>query len=316
MLPWATASALVAAATIGLMLRLGRAGPLDRPNERSLHATPVPRSGGVGIMAGVALGVLAAPPQPAVVGGLLLLALVSWLDDRRSLPIAVRFTSHFIAAILALATLPGWGWPALVVAALFIVWMTNLYNFMDGANGLAGGMAAFGFAAYAVAATLAGQPSLALLAACTAAAAAAFLLFNFDPARIFMGDVGSIPLGYLAAVLGLEGVRGEAWPFWFPLLVFSPFIVDGTWTLLKRAYFGSRVWQAHREHYYQRLVRMGWSHRQLAMAEYGLMVATSGSALTILVCSWAQWPLLAGWGAVYFALARWVDNIWEAQDVD
>jgi UDP-N-acetylmuramyl pentapeptide phosphotransferase/UDP-N-acetylglucosamine-1-phosphate transferase len=95
-----------------------------------------------------------------------------------------------------------------VLSVLSIVWMTNLFNFMDGANGLAGGMAVFGFAAYALVASLAGQYDLAIWSACIAAAAVGFLVFNFDPARIFMGDVGSVPLGFLAAVLGLVSAAG------------------------------------------------------------------------------------------------------------
>jgi UDP-N-acetylmuramyl pentapeptide phosphotransferase/UDP-N-acetylglucosamine-1-phosphate transferase len=94
-----------------------------------------------------------------------------------------------------------------------------------------------------------------------AAAAAGFLCFNFHPARIFMGDVGSVPLGFTAGALGLVGWRSGAWPLWFPLLVFAPFILDATVTLLRRALRGEKVWQAHRSHYYQRMVQMGLGHR-------------------------------------------------------
>lgn len=305
---WAISSALVAAAIIAVMLRSGRTGPLDRPNERSLHATPIPRSGGVGIMAGVALGMVAAPPEPSIVAGMVLLAVVSWLDDRRSLPILIRFASHVIAAILSLATMD-WGWLGLMAAVFLIVWMANLYNFMDGANGLAGGMAAFGFGAYAVAAAMADKAPLALLATCVAAAALGFLLFNFDPARIFMGDVGSIPLGFLAAVLGLRGVRVDAWPLWFPILVFSPFIVDATVTLLKRAARGEKFWQAHREHYYQRLIRSGWSHRRLALTAYFLMLATAGSACLLIAAPRVVQALVFGsWAWIYALLMRSIDR--------
>lgn len=300
------AALLLSAAVIFAMLRGGRAGPLDRPNERSLHTTPVPRSGGLGIMAGVTLGLLAFPLAFGVALGWLLLVFVSWRDDRRSLPVALRFASHFLAGGLALASglLPGGaGWAGGLLALFCIVWMTNLYNFMDGANGLAGGMAVFGFGAYAAAALLAGQAQLAGMAACIAAAAAGFLLFNFDPARIFMGDVGSIPLGFLAATLGLEGVQLAAWPAWFPVLVFAPFIADATVTLLKRALRGEKVWQAHREHHYQRLVRAGWSHRRLALHAYALMAAAAVSACWMLAWPPAgQYAGLAGWGLVFAGL--------------
>jgi UDP-N-acetylmuramyl pentapeptide phosphotransferase/UDP-N-acetylglucosamine-1-phosphate transferase len=308
-LGWTLFSAFVAAAVIAAMLRLGRAGPLDRPNERSLHATPVPRSGGIGVMAGVAVGMVAGQPAPAIVGALALLALVSWLDDRRSLPVLVRFASHFIAAGLAIATLPDWGWLGVMAALLFIVWMINLYNFMDGANGLAGGMAVFGFGAYAVAAMIADKAPLAVLAACVAAAAMGFLLFNFDPARIFMGDVGSIPLGFLAAALGVDGIRVEAWPLWFPVLAFSPFIVDASVTLLRRALRGEKVWQAHREHYYQRLVRAGWTHRRLALHEYALMAGVAASGVAMIAAPTpVQAAGLAAWGAVFAFLMFAVDR--------
>jgi UDP-N-acetylmuramyl pentapeptide phosphotransferase/UDP-N-acetylglucosamine-1-phosphate transferase len=163
-----------------------------------------------------------------------------------------------------------------------VAWTINLYNFMDGADGLAGGMTVIGFCAYAVAAALAGDAPFALTSLCVAAATAAFLIFNFPPARIFMGDSGSIPLGFLAAALGLLGWHDGLWPLWFPLVVFAPFVVDASVTLARRALRGERFWQAHRSHYYQRLVLTGWSHRQLALAEYGLMLVSAVAALLAL----------------------------------
>jgi UDP-N-acetylmuramyl pentapeptide phosphotransferase/UDP-N-acetylglucosamine-1-phosphate transferase len=299
MIAYALLAGMFSALTIALMLQSGRAGPLDQPNHRSLHAIPVPRSGGVGILVGVLVGLVVAAPTWPLIAGLLLLVAISWLDDRHSLPVVMRFASHFFAAGLAVVAgiAPDWGGWELPLVLLFIVWMTNLYNFMDGANGLAGGMALFGFGAYAAAAGLAGEIEFAIFSACIAAAAAGFLIFNFDPARIFMGDIGSIPLGFLAATLGLDGLHRGIWPLWFPLLVFAPFIVDATVTLMRRAWRRERIWQAHREHYYQRLVRSGWSHRKLALHEYGLMAAVAASA-----CWMLKWPLL--WQAV--GLTAWV----------
>ena len=112
-----------------------------------------------------------------------------------------------------------------------------------------------------------------------AAAAAAFLVRNFPPARIFMGDVGSVPLGFLAGALGLIGWNDGVWPLWFPLLVFAPFVCDATLTLLKRLARGERAWQAHREHYYQRLVRMGFGHRGAALIEYAAMLGCAAAAV-------------------------------------
>ena len=248
---------------------------MDHPNERSLHATPTPRIGGLGIMAGVLVAA-------AWLGGAGACCRWCWgqrrwprvsvLDDVRGLPVRVRFLAHFIAAAGCLLALGLTGW-ILLAGTLAVVWMTNLYNFMDGSDGLAGGMAAIGFGALALAAWLGDAPGLAAFCAAIAAAALAFLRFNFPPARVFMGDAGSIPLGFMAAALGILGARQNVWPWLFPLLVFSPFIVDASVTLARRGLRGEKIWQAHRSHYYQRVVLLGASHRQLALAAYALMLA-------------------------------------------
>lgn len=306
-----TFSAVTSWLAIVSMLRFGGVGPMDQPNFRSLHQVAVPRSGGVGILAGVVVGFAAAMPPLALWVALGGLVFVSLLDDFRSLPALIRFLIQLVAAVLVAWTLvpPEWGIAGHVLSVLCIVWMTNLYNFMDGANGLAGGMAVFGFSAYALMASFAGQLDLAIWSACIAAAAASFLVFNFDPARIFMGDVGSVPLGFLAAILGLEGYRSGAWPAWFPVLVFSVFIVDATVTLLRRGMCGERVWIAHRGHYYQRLIRSGWSHRRLALTAYLLMFVTAGSACLLTVASPnIQGLALATWGMTYVLLTRSIDR--------
>jgi UDP-N-acetylmuramyl pentapeptide phosphotransferase/UDP-N-acetylglucosamine-1-phosphate transferase len=198
---------------------------------------------------------------------------------------------------------------ALVIAG--VVWVTNLYNFMDGADGVAGGMAVIGFGAYTLAALSAGHASLAVAGAALAAANLAFLLHNFHPARIFLGDVGSIPLGFLAAALGLQGWRDDVWPLWFPLLVFGPFIGDATLTLLKRAARREPVWRAHREHYYQRMVRMGLGHRATALIGYGAMLACAGAALAGRGQPSALQAAAFGGGVLVLAvMAAWVDLSW------
>jgi UDP-N-acetylmuramyl pentapeptide phosphotransferase/UDP-N-acetylglucosamine-1-phosphate transferase len=149
------------------------------------------------------------------------------------------------------------------------------------------------------------------LCASLAAAAAAFLLRNFHPASIFLGDVGSIPLGFLAAALGIIGWRDDAWPLWFPLLVFGPFIGDATVTLLKRLLRRERVWRAHRDHYYQRMVRMGFGHRGTAGLGYLIMLGCAVAALSAHTQTVAvQATVLAGASAVLGALALWVDSRW------
>lgn len=306
-------SALVTLA-LTFILMTGKTGAMvrDIPNERSLHSTPVPRVGGIALMAGVLSGWALLMPFLAwwiVVPAAGLFAL-SLLDDVRNLSPQIRLAGHFFAALVALL---GAGVPLLwfVPVLLFIVWMTNLYNFMDGSDGLAGGMAWFGFGGYGIGAWLGGNEMFALLNFSVAAAALGFLVFNFHPARVFMGDAGSIPLGFLAAVFGVSGWQAGHWPFWFPLLVFSPFAVDATVTLLKRARRGEKLSQAHRSHYYQHLVQMGWGHRNTALAEYALMLLAGISALWGMgLANTGQVYLLLCWCAVYFVLMRWIDIYW------
>jgi UDP-N-acetylmuramyl pentapeptide phosphotransferase/UDP-N-acetylglucosamine-1-phosphate transferase len=263
-----------------LLSRLGRIA-LDHPNARSLHETPVPRLGGLGVM----LGMLASAPfvEPAhwiVIGLALGLAVLSFLDDVRSIPTAVRFAFHLAAAaaLIAFTVLP-LTWVDAVALTLALTWMANLFNFMDGSDGLAGGMAVIGFAVYAIAADGAGNMALAALSVALAGSAAAFLVLNFHPASVFLGDVGSIPLGFLAGALGVLGWHEHVWPLWFPVLVFGVFIADATFTLAKRLARGERVWVAHRSHYYQRLVRLGAGHRGTAAIAYALMVGCGAAAL-------------------------------------
>lgn len=289
--------------------------PLDRPNQRSLHAHPVPRTGGVGIMLGMLAAVffLRVPDLHVLLGLTFALAVFSIIDDIKGLPVFARLLAHLAAAvsfvgIYAPLEIPV---PALLAAVVALAWMANLYNFMDGSDGLAGGMAVFGFGAYGVAATVGGDAEIAALSVFVAAAALAFLWFNFAPARIFMGDGGSIPLGFAAAALGLVGYWRDVWPLAFPLLVFSPFIVDASLTLLRRGLAGEKVWQAHRSHYYQRLVRMGWSHRRLALAEYGLMAAAGASGLMLVVRPEWLLGLSLAWVAIYAGLAVLVDRRWK-----
>lgn len=296
-----------------LILTLNKDGTIqDIPNERSLHAEPVPRVGGVAVMAGIFSGWMLLFQFWAwwIVVPTLGLFLLSLVDDVRNLSSRTRLVGHFIAALFIL-----WGasihWLWLLPVLLFIVWTTNLYNFMDGSDGMAGGMALFGFSFYGVAGLMHGNEAFAMMNFSVGAAALGFLYHNFHPAKVFMGDAGSIPLGFLAASFGVWGWQQGFWPFWFPILVFSPFVADATLTLLKRARRGEKLSQAHRSHYYQRLVQMGWGHRNTALLEYVLMFLAGMSAL------WGagldvqgQSNLLAWWGAIYLGLSIWVDWRW------
>ena len=304
------AAFLVCWLLLSWLLRRGSL-PMDHPNERSLHVTPTPRIGGLGIMAGVGVAAvwLADAALLPVVLAAFALAAMSVLDDVRGLPVALRFLAHFVAAVSCLLALGLGGW-ALLAGTLAVVWMTNLYNFMDGSDGLAGGMAAIGFGALALAAWLGGAPGLAAFCAAITAAALAFLRFNFPPARVFMGDAGSIPLGFLAAALGILGAMQNVWPWLFPVLVFSPFIVDASVTLARRGLLGEKIWQAHRSHYYQRAVLLGASHRQLAIAAYALMLAMAALAFTQLILpQHIAWLLILS-ATPYLLIFIAIDRCW------
>lgn len=312
-------SFLVAALAVGWLAR-GRASriALDEPNARSLHDTPVPRSGGIGLLLGAAAGwTYATPHLPwAFWVALGLLIVVSLLDDVRGLSAAIRLAVHLLAAALAAPALMGLSESVLLlaVAVLAIGWMCNLYNFMDGSDGLAGGMAVCGFLVYAAAAWFSGSTQFALLNLAVAAAAAGFLLHNFHPARIFLGDAGAVPLGFLAATFGITGWLQQDWTWWFPLLVFSPFIVDASVTLTRRLLSGARVWEAHRDHYYQRLVQLGLGHRSTALAEYALMALCGVTALWVMTLSVTlQYTALAGAGALYLILILIIERAWRVQ---
>ena len=288
---------------------------IDLPNERSLHDRPTPRTGGIAIIMATSAGVLLQPASaPARLWAIAFcLGVVSFIDDRKGLRVGVRFVAQLCAAATAIGTIgassePVW-WFALAVVTT--AWMTNLYNFMDGSDGLAGGMAVSGFGAYALAAAMSHE--LALAAACTSVAAAsiAFLTRNLPPAQIFMGDAGSTVLGFSAATFGIHGVVAGLWPLWFPGLVFLPFIADASVTLFRRVLQRERVWQAHRQHYYQRLIRSGWSHARMANVAYALMLGTAGSAvLALALVPSLGWPLLVSWLLLLALLMRAVDARW------
>ncbi len=299
---------------------------LDHPNERSLHRVPTPRTGGVAVLVSTVCGFvltalagrwdpwLAASLSTSTVTWLLsaaaVLAAVSFCDDRWGLPIGLRFGAQIIAALALvvgadLALRSVWipffgsldlGWAAWPVTVVFLVWMTNLYNFMDGMDGFAGGMTLVGFGFLAYFAWREAHAFVFTLSLMVAMGAAGFLPSNFPPARIFMGDVGSVPIGFLAGALTLLGQRDGLFDVWVPIMVFSPFILDATATVIRRALRGERVWEAHRVHYYQRLVLSGWGHRRTVLAEYALMACCGiaawlyhhgdGTGRTIIVLSW------------------------------
>lgn len=252
------------------------------------------------------------------------ISIVSLMDDRWGLPIAVRFGAHLLAAALlvigsglvlssiAVPTL-GFiklGWIAIPFTILLLVWMANLYNFMDGMDGFAGGMTAIGCGLLGYLGWQADHPVISVVAILQSAAAAGFLVHNFPPAKIFMGDVGSVSTGFLVAALIVLGCRDGVFDLWVPLIVFSPFILDATVTLVRRGLRQEKLWEAHRDHYYQRLVLRGWGHRRTVLAEYGLMALCGGFALCYQYASDGyRLVILGAWGIAFLSLALAVRGV-------
>jgi len=269
---------------------------VDIPNERSSHAVPTPRGGGLAVDAAVLLmlALLEALDRPlaprafaAFVAGALIIAAVSFVDDLGHLPARVRFSFQLAAAALAIyafgpftrfgpVQLPlALG---LAVTAFWIAGVTNAYNFMDGIDGIAASQAIAAGIGWAAVGWLRGDAVALTIAPLLAASSAGFLLHNWPPARIFMGDVCSAFLGYSFAILPLL-VRHEPGRFDpTAVLLLWPFLFDTTLTLLRRLRKRENVFQAHRSHLYQRLVIAGYSHRAVttlyfALAMLGVVLA-------------------------------------------
>lgn len=317
----AAAAALITAAACALLLLSPlRRAARDLPSHRSLHDAPVPRLGGIAIVCGVAAGCALASATVSwllqiLATPVLLLFFTSLWDDLGRLSAGVRLVFHTLAAALFLGLGPLAPIGMLLLSLVLLIWAINLFNFMDGSNGLAGGMAVIGFSTLALASsppsyTGSHDIALATLSIAVASASFAFLFFNFGRARLFMGDAGSTVLGFLAASLGILGVHRGLWPFWFPVIVFSPFIVDATATLVKRGLRGEKIWQAHRSHYYQRVILMGSSHTRLALSEYALMVACAGAALLALHNPGLRALIFSSLALLYIALMTIVDYHW------
>jgi len=312
------AAVLAAAATAALLRWRGHL-PLAMRNARSLHTTPIPRIGGLAIWAGFLPIAFIASEDVALAIGVwgvpwLLLAGVSLRDDMRGVAVAPRLSIHALASAwfaVAVAATAQAAVPLAVVllATLVVAWSLNLYNFMDGNDGLAALMTVIGFASYGVVLLRAGiDPTLPWA---LAAATLPVLVVNWPPARIFLGDVGAVPLGFLAAAVGIGGVVDGAWPAWFPLLVFLSFIADATVTLARRALRGERFWEGHKTHYYQRLHQLGAGHGGTLAAYGALMLGTAGTAVGCM-CFKPDWgvPALIGWCLVCALLFTAIDYHW------
>jgi UDP-N-acetylmuramyl pentapeptide phosphotransferase/UDP-N-acetylglucosamine-1-phosphate transferase len=272
---------------------------LDVPNERSSHEAPIPRGGGIAIVVTVIVGVLllnARGPSLQVVlawiAGSVLVAAVSWLDDLRSVPSAVRLLVHATAAmivIMATGPLTSIGTPTLgligfssagyVLTLLWVVGLTNAFNFMDGIDGIAGAQAVCAGAAAAIAGHMQTNRGIEFMGALIVAASIGFLIHNWSPATIFMGDVGSAFLGYSLAVIPVMSTNAQPEILFVIVCALWPFLFDTTFTFMRRLIKRENVLQAHRSHLYQRLVQSGATHASVVLLYTA--GAAIGSALAI-----------------------------------
>jgi UDP-N-acetylmuramyl pentapeptide phosphotransferase/UDP-N-acetylglucosamine-1-phosphate transferase len=286
-----------------------RAGLLDHPGQRHSHRLPTPRGGGAGLVATLVLvtTVLAPAAAPAywvacILPGMIVLAITGWWDDHRSLSVRLRFFIQLAVTVYLLGCLSayGWtgGWVVMTLGGLYVLWMTNLYNFMDGSNGMAGLQGVFAASVLAWLFGHAGETQSSLLSLLLAAACAGFLPWNLGRARVFMGDVGSLALGFVFAALVLHGIGTGAFPVPVGLLVMLLFLADASLTLLSRVMRGERWYNPHRQHLYQRMIARGWSHGRVALfyQAVNLVLIVPGIGLAVLYPR-AAWPvslLLAG----------------------
>lgn len=257
---------------------------LDIPNERSSHKQPIPRGAGITFFISFNL-ILALLIQqdiltmkytfPVFLGGPVIMLLGYW-DDLSSIPAAVRLTVHLFVSLfifilissgfskeVEISFLPAWPWLTTAFCILFIAWFINLYNFMDGCDGLATSVGMVGSGLISLLSYLSGHEDLAIIYLILAYSLAGFLVFNWHPAKVFMGDAGAYFLGYVFGALALVSKMYYDSSLYIHLIVFGLFVVDATWTLARRAWRGERVFNAHRQHAFQKLIKMGWGHARV-----------------------------------------------------
>lgn len=305
-----------------------RADMLDRPTHRSSHTVPTPRGGGLAIAVPVFVGVAALAALDRIqtdiavglIGGGVLIAGIGFIDDRRPLSPLSRLAAHVSGAVWAVGWMGGLdvidvgvariplGLLGTVVAVVGIVWLTNLYNFMDGIDGLAAGEGVAVGAIAGVALFLAGARGLGETAWVVAAGCAGFLVWNWHPARIFMGDVGSGLLGFLFGALAIRSAVDGALPLMGWVILLGVFVFDATVTLIRRAAAGARWYEAHRDHAYQRLVRAGFGHRQVTTGVLAVNLALGALTLWSGTEPRSQAPALVAALLILGGLYLWVER--------
>jgi Fuc2NAc and GlcNAc transferase len=256
----------------------------DIPNDRSSHKEPIPRGAGIAFFLSFNLvlsflwwqGQIAlAYLYPVLLGGPVILILGYW-DDLKSIPASVRLFFHLSSAVfvfilisagfskqVTISFLPALPWLTAGFCILFIAWFINLYNFMDGADGLATSIGMVGAGLIAILSYIAGNVDLAIIYVVLAYALAGFLIFNWHPAKVFMGDSGAYYLGYIFGSLALVSKMYYDSSLYVHLIIFGLFIVDATWTLIRRAIRRERVFMGHKMHAFQKLMAQGWGHARV-----------------------------------------------------
>ncbi len=327
----AALSALLVWAAMPLLVRaLLSLGALDLPNQRSSHASPTPRGAGILLVAAIVLVggfPLALSSSTDVgswvaLGAALALAVLSFADDLVSLSAGVRLSVQAAAVAAGVAVLPDHVLVAQgllplaldrLVAALAWLWFVNLFNFMDGIDGITGAETiaiALGLALVFALLPVSAVPSqMLVLLAAIGGAAAGFLIWNWPPARVFLGDVGSIPLGYLLGWMLVWLAGSGAWAAALILPLY--YLADASVTLVRRLARREKVWQAHREHFYQLAARAGWPHDLITLRITWLNLGLIGLAVVSVTATqaWVPWlclaaaTLLSGWRLYAFARA-------------
>jgi UDP-GlcNAc:undecaprenyl-phosphate GlcNAc-1-phosphate transferase len=297
----ALVAALVALAATPLAARLAKGlGAVDRPSDRRIHREPTPRLGGLAILCGFLVPVLFYLPEDsgarALVTGAVLVAALGAVDDIWGLSPAVKLCGQVACAAVPVAagltidhvTLPfvgvgDLGWAQYPLTIIWFVALMNMINFTDGMDGLAAGITVLGAATFAVLAASLGRADPAIMAAALAGACAAFLVFNFHPAKVFMGDAGSMLLGFVIAGVAVSGVvkTSAAIAIVAPLVVLAIPILDTSFVIMKRLKHGLPVYSADRSHFHHRFFTIGWSQRKTVLALYGWCALMCAVALTL-----------------------------------
>ena len=286
------------------------------PGERQSHLHATPTGGGLGLIFSIVISTLCLEliiSLPVfwwqnMLPGVLLLALVGWRDDRIPVSSLVRLVIQLAVSVWLI----GFGWSEFSVTGMFVfaaiilsmVWLMNVYNFMDGSNGMAGFQGVFAGVIMAIFFLAGDEHAMALVALAVAAACAGFLPLNFPNAKVFMGDVSSVPLGFIFASFAIYGMHTGSLNLTASILIMSVFLVDATLTLLARTFRGEQWYTAHAQHVYQRLIALGWSHRRvlvvyqvinlflvlpvivLATIYPQYAIATAGLTLLVLATGW------------------------------